>query len=92
LQDAATWFTNSAAKQFLAVPADHFLGGHAEQMLRGAVEAYHVEARVVKEQGVGKMIEDGFQNFRTLPLGLEMRNEVLRRPDSSFTHKIHVHS
>src|SRR5581483_7462657 len=68
---ALTFATRPAAKHVAAAAADHFLGGHAEQALRGLVHAGDGEVLVVEKESVGDLIEDGFEDIRALPPGIQ---------------------
>ena len=56
-----------ALEDILAVLAQHLLGGHAEELLRGPVDAGDAEFGIVQNQGVGKLVEHRFQNAGSLP-------------------------
>ena len=97
LQHAATRLADAATEHLLAVLADHLFGGHAEQALRGLVYTDDAQVLVVKEQGVGKLVEDRFQDLRPLPLCGEMRHRTsmcccrrLNHNQSSSWSPVHV--
>ena len=53
---------NVALEDFLAVFPQHLLGGHAEQFFGGPVDAGDAKLRIVQDQSVGKLVENGLQN------------------------------
>ncbi len=73
-QHAASRLAEGALEDVLAMLAEHLLGRHAEEFLRGPVDAGDAELRIVQNQGVGKLVEHRFQYAGLLPTWGELRH------------------
>jgi hypothetical protein len=73
-QDAAAGLAHRALEDLLAMLAQHFIAGHAKELFRRPVYAGDAEFGIVKNQSVGKLVKDRFQNAGSLPAWGELRH------------------